>query len=72
MPVTRGRKPAASASATTAASWAGWLNLSASAFASRATDTASQCGVSSRAPPSSVRIWRVRLVAALRAPAAGS
>eukprot|EP00965_Chrysotila_dentata_P246548 6207225-Pleurochrysis_carterae.AAC.1 len=72
MPVTRGRSAAASVYATTAASWAGWLSTSASVFASRATDTASQCGVSARAPANSVRIWRARLVAVLRTPAAGS
>eukprot|EP00965_Chrysotila_dentata_P239223 6202978-Pleurochrysis_carterae.AAC.1 len=65
------RRPAAVASPSTSPRRAGWLSLSASAFASRGTATASHCEVRSRAVPSSSRICAVLLVAAFTAAAAG-
>eukprot|EP00965_Chrysotila_dentata_P042524 1410251-Pleurochrysis_carterae.AAC.1 len=64
------RSPAASASRLTACSWSGWLNRSASPFASRGIDTASHCAVVSRAPASSTRICAFGLVAESNAAAA--
>eukprot|EP00965_Chrysotila_dentata_P171641 5664546-Pleurochrysis_carterae.AAC.1 len=52
----RARSPAASASRCTASSSAGWLNRSASTFASLGTETASHWCVSLLACASSARI----------------
>eukprot|EP00965_Chrysotila_dentata_P259258 6213495-Pleurochrysis_carterae.AAC.2 len=64
--------PAAFASASTASISLGWLSLSASPLASRGTDTASHCVVSSRACRSSTRMAAAPLEAAFSAAAAGS
>eukprot|EP00965_Chrysotila_dentata_P017678 587629-Pleurochrysis_carterae.AAC.1 len=64
------RQPAASTSAATSPKRWGWLNLSASPFASLGTDTTNHWLVNSRAPRSSSRMAAAPLEAELSAAAA--